>query len=98
MQAQYHYFVSSFDIWSSGEDLFEVIQRHKRDTKADIAGIYLVPLPPDAEYKINHFTPEVEGCYCIGVAGLNAKARKRLKEGGEYFNPFTAEYTYKEEA
>lgn len=84
----YHYFVSSFDIWTTGSDLLEVLTRHKKNSKAETATVFWVPLPERAAYEIRNYQPKVDGVVGLDVIGLNAKGRKVADEHRQSFIDF----------
>ena len=65
---QYHYFLSGFDIWRTGEDLNLTLKAFFKDTRGDLANIYRVPVPESSDYKIINFTPQVENAEFIDTA------------------------------
>ena len=68
MEGHYHFFVSSALNWHAGDNLLSLLADQKR---ADTAkrnlyhtkgcAVYVVPLPPEAEYKIENYRPVVDG-------------------------------------
>jgi len=60
----FHYFVSSAANWTTDADLGRALKRQAKRDKADKIGrawVFRVPLPPNAEYDINEYRPQVEG-------------------------------------
>lgn len=70
----HHYFVTSSLNWSTDADLLKALTKQKKeDTRktaayhAKCADVWLVPLPADAEYKIENFRPCVDGIVYLGT-------------------------------
>ena len=71
MQTKYHWFVSSALHWTTDSNLIKALtrqrtaDRYKRGLKATQYCVYRVPLPQDAEYKIDGYKPLVDGAEWI---------------------------------
>lgn len=70
----HHYFISSAYNWSTDADLLKALTKQKRvDTnklafyRAKRADVWLVPLPADAEYRIENYRPQVDGIVFLGT-------------------------------
>lgn len=62
-----HFYASSIAMWATTtpkRDLFELIKLMKKDGHG--FGLYLVPLPYDANYEIKMYQPQVEGTQWLG--------------------------------
>ena len=75
-----HYFVSSFSHWVVDADLLKAINKHKREAGERGCGgnVFIVPLPIEADYKIDHYIPQVEGVQLIAYVEY-AKKKKSKK-------------------
>ena len=63
-----HYFASSVASWKTGENLEDVLAYMKKDGFP--FNLWLVPLPPEAEYDISNYAPKVTGRVFIGFWGF----------------------------
>lgn len=67
----YHFFTSSIAHWRTDSNLIPCLRNQRRADKSlkgwNIKGcnVYKVPGPSDSDYKINNFTPQVEGVKLI---------------------------------
>ncbi len=61
-EQEYHFFTSSATNWRTDKSLMKCIERQRLADGGSVKGfnIYKVPLPSDAEYKINNYAPEVK--------------------------------------
>jgi hypothetical protein len=64
----YHFFLSSVGEWRTGRNLEELINKMKRDNLP--FNVFYVPLPDDAEYKIDFYAPQVKGAVFLGHYGF----------------------------
>lgn len=55
----HHYFASNAFEWRTSSNLEELINTFKKQKVA--FNLFYVPLPESAHYKINFYTPQVEG-------------------------------------
>lgn len=78
MSKNFHYFVSSFDVWVTGTDLFEVLKRHKETSIAKRASVFYVPVAAEEPYGIEYYRPKVDGVILLDVVGYTAGERKEL--------------------
>ena len=62
---EYHYFLSSFDLWVVGGDLNLALKRFWKESISPHCAIYRVPLAVDADYSIAFYAPEVPGAQLI---------------------------------
>jgi len=69
-EPSYHFFVSSALHWHAGADLTKLLQDQKKadfprgqstGLRAKACNVFLVPLPPSADYEINFYRPMVPG-------------------------------------
>lgn len=61
----YHYFVSSYDIWTVDEDLNLALKRFWERSQSNSCNVFKVPLMLEAKYEINFYQPQVEGVQFI---------------------------------
>ncbi len=66
-----HFFASSFLNWSTGSDLAKTLRRQKRVDHESSSlqpkgfNLWRVPGPEDSEYRIDNYSPSVEGAEFI---------------------------------
>ena len=73
----FHFFASSWHSWRCSESVEDVIEKMNRiEPGMDYMLVY-VPLPLEAEYKINHYMPQVEGAVNLGKYTTAAKKGKK---------------------
>jgi len=60
----WHFFASSQFEWRTDANLTKLLKGMNRDPYP--YNLFYVPLPADAEYKIKHFAPVVEGTIFLG--------------------------------
>lgn len=58
-----HFYATSICQWKVSENMEELVSAMKKD--GFIFVVFWVPLPVDAEYEINSFSPDVKGCVKI---------------------------------
>jgi len=64
---QQHFFVTTPAEWVTDKDLFHALKRIRGSSQPGWHyWVYWVPLPPDADYKIRNFVPEVDGLEYVG--------------------------------
>jgi len=74
-----HWFLSSVTGWNVDTDLLEAIKLRKREDALGLlspesCSVYLVPGPIEREYRINQYTPQVDGI--VFIAKLNYPKKK----------------------
>lgn len=67
-----HYFASSVASWKASDNLDDVLDYMKKDGYP--FNLWKIPLPPEAEYKISNYSPQVEGCTFIGFWGIEEQS------------------------
>lgn len=82
---QYHYFITSFDVWTRGNDLFQTLMTHKKRTASATADVWRVPrvVPADGgeTYGVNWYQPIVNGAELIDVVIVKEKeANEDIRE------------------
>jgi hypothetical protein len=81
----FHWYITSNSNWQTGSNLFEVLKKQEKRDKEDpywdieTANLYMVPLPPEAPYKIKESVPDVEGLVFVATIEW---PKRRTKRGG----------------
>lgn len=89
--SNYHFFGTTNAGWVSANTLVEVTRRMNNMARYDLThtfksmgyAIYRVPLPPDAHYAIEFFTPKVKGVQLLETGTVTLKGRSVVYTPGE---------------
>ena len=67
-QNNFHFYASSFTYWRTSDNIQELIKTmDKLSEKGKYPYVlFYIPLPSDAEYKINNYVPQIEGKIYLG--------------------------------
>ena len=79
-ERNHHYFISGFDAWVTDDDLGLATKRFWKESKADRALTYRVPLPPTSTYRISGYAPLDVGAVFIDVIHRNERSRARATQ------------------
>ena len=63
-QNNFHFFAASFVYWRTSDNIQELIKTMEK--LSDPYVLFYIPLPLDAEYKINNYVPQIEGKIYLG--------------------------------
>ena len=67
-QPEFHFYASSFATWVTGTDPEALLKRiRKEDGNRLNHSLWYIPLPEDADYKIEMYAPMVEGAIRLGT-------------------------------
>lgn len=69
----FHFYASSFAYWRTSDNIQELIKTmDKLSEKGKYPYVlFYIPLPSDAEYKINNYVPQIEGKIYLGSSDEN---------------------------
>lgn len=80
MNPQGHIFIANAATWYCGGGTLSLADAFKLFEKDKMTYcVYYVPLPPDAEYDIKHFAPDVEGTMLLEM--VEFKNGRKVKKG-----------------